>query len=214
MTELETEIPQAESDGLLAVTARTNTSIETDDFGLDKPISYRLVPPDAAWYASRIKFVSDSAKKAAGHLETQLISLLMSLDPDMTRTLSAIYVVAEPDDADRACALADADPCEFPDCINLEDTEGVLGCLWWSQCSIVLDVNAISRTAKEVVNDALANGYTLDEATEFDTGVYTTLTHEIYHLAAADPFMKLEDGEGAAEHYGIEAYEDWKYHRK
>lgn len=214
MTELETEILQAESNGLLAVTTRTRTSIETDDFELDKPIAYRLVPPDPAWYASRIKFVSDAAKKSASHLENQLVDLLMSLDPDMTRMLSAIYVVAEPEDADRACALTDADPCEFPDCVDLEDNEGVLGCLWWSQCSIILDANAISHTAKDVVDDALADGYTLDEATEFDTGVYTTLTHEIYHLAAADPFMELEDGEGAAERYGIEAYEDWKYHRK
>lgn len=211
--ELLDEIRRCEGERLLAITKETPTSVETDDFVLDKPIKYRLFVPDEAWYADKLKFVSESARRLGGHLAGPLASLLASLDPNMTRTLTAIYLTDGETDMDALCEAAGADPEEIPETVMQEGGDGSLGCLWYDRCAIILDLAAIRRTADEVC--AEADAY-MDPATEFDIGVQTTLTHEVYHLAAADPFLELEDeGEGSsedkAEKYGIEAYEAWKY---
>lgn len=209
------EIRKCEQDNLLAVTNETPASIETDDFVLDKPIKYRLFVPDEAWYAGRLRFVSESARRLGGHLAGPLASLLASLDPDMTRTLTEIYLVDGEADVDALCKTAGADPEEIPETVMQEDGDGALGCLWSDRCAIILDLAAIRQTADEVCTEADAY---INPATEFDIGVQTTLTHEVYHLAAADPFLELEsdgrDDEGDAERYGIDAYEAWKYGRR
>jgi len=206
------EIRKAEQDGILAITNETPESIETDDFELDKPFTYRLAAPGPAWYAERIKFVSDEARRLAGHLKNVLPDLLSSLDPDMTRTLTAVYMVAGYPDIDAMCKLAGTDPEEIPEMTMLEDGDGCIGCLWSMQSAIILDLLAIQNAADEVCRDG-----TMEPGTEFDIGVETTLTHEIYHLAAADPFLDLEgldNEELAAEEYGILAYEAWRFHAK
>lgn len=208
--ELVGAIEQAERDGILAVTGRSDGMIEVDDFQLDKRMAYRIVPPDGRWYGEALKFASDKAFSMAGHLKSRLVSLLCSLDPDMTRTLDRIYLVADAADLDAVARMAEAEPCELPDCIEPDGDDGSIGCLWGAYDSIILDLAAIRRAADEACADAAADGAYLDPATEFDIGVYTTLTHEIYHLAAADPFRHvLEDSEDAAESYGRNAYERW-----
>lgn len=206
------EIRKTEQEGRLAVTEETENSISTDDFDEDTVITYRLARPDRNWYADRIKYVSRKTEDLGGHLKSRLAELLVSLDPAMTRTLSAVYLVACQEDLPVMAEEAGAEEYEVPDCIDPDSPNGALGCLWWAYSSVILDLKRINEAAASVVEDAARDGAFMDLSTECDIGAYVTLTHEIYHLAQADPFMDgLPDGEDAAEQYGREAYETWKY---
>lgn len=201
-------IREAEADHQLAIVSWNQYAIATDDFDLDRYISYRLVKPSANWYARRIHFVSPEARRMAGHLKQRLVSLLLSLEPEMTLTLSGIYIVNGADDSETLCSLTDVELDELPDCVMAGEPNDCLGCLWGAQQAIIIDVHAIQTAVQRLGLEPWEN-----PRVEFDKGVFTTLTHEVYHLASANPFLGLQsdDEEAAAESYGIQAYTDWLY---
>lgn len=203
------EILKAQADHQLAIVSWNQYAITTDDFDLDRYISYRLVQPSANWYARRIHFVSPEARRMAGHLKQRLVSLLLSLEPEMTQTLSGIYIVNGADDSEALCALTDVELDELPDCVMAGEPDDCLGCLWGTQQAIIIDVRAIQTAVHNLRLEPWENS-----RVEFDKGVFTTLTHEVYHLASANPFLILpsDDEEAAAEAYGLKAYHDWLYH--
>lgn len=202
------EILKAQADHQLAIVSWNQYAITTDDFDLDRYISYRLVQPSVNWYARRIHFVSPEARRMAGHLKQQLASLLLSLEPEMTQTLSGIYIVNGADDSEALCALTDVELDELPDCVMTGEPDDRLGCLWGIQQAIIIDVHAIQTAVHNLGLEPWEN-----PRVEFDKGVFTTLTHEVYHLASANPFLirPSDDEEAAAEAYGIQAYTNWLY---
>lgn len=199
----------SQASGELAVTGITADYVHTDDFLDDREIRYRISPVTKSWAKSLFHAPSRKTAAMLRPIRDNLADMLSGLDEDMLRTVRGIWFVSSDADMETMLRKLGMEEWEAPGCID--PGHGCLGCHWFAQSLVVVDLAAIGNVAAEMARQAEAAGEYLNEASEFDAGVYVTVAHELYHAAESDPFLDLPAGEEEAERYGRDAYENWLY---
>ena len=201
------QIYDSDAKGELSIIDLSPTDVLTDDFEQDRRINYHLKAPTYKWLANRLCF-APGTEKYKEEYEHKIISLLLSIDPNMMTTLQYIFFVTNEDDIAFVCDKAEADYGDFPETIDFEEND-MLGCFWYQHSSIIINLTAIEKAVHEIADE--------DEyQKEFEIGLMTTLTHEIRHLGLSNMFLYIGDyppeeaEEEAVERWGLTAYENWK----
>ena len=136
------------------------------------------------WLEERI-LVTDSAKKCSRTVDPHALAeyLFHSVKKDFLQTLEHIVIMADVEADWDEINLEDwhgnriLDVCDLPD-------KDLLGIAWTQYQTVVINLDSIIRTAKEV-----CDSYGWDVDSEVNTGIVTTILHELVHLAQADPYL-------------------------
>lgn len=193
-----------ESDGELTVVDDTE--------GHDRAIRYtahdRITP---AWVEERI-LVTESAKQCRYTVNTKILAeyLTRVVPKDVLHTLEKIIIVTddEKDWEELFPQLEDRhgnpilEVCDLPD-------ETLVGYQWAMYQVVLINLKAIINAARE-----LWPMVGMMVKSEVNTGVCTTLLHELFHMAQNDPYAPEElfkglpkDPEQAAEAWAINTWE-------
>jgi hypothetical protein len=160
----------------LELVEQTDTDITCISYDEDidgKETSYHLAQPDKQWIRSRFLW-GPSCESDRTMWEDIMADVLSELPPQYLVVLNRIVVVRTEEDIAFVCNEMDVEEYEFPDTITLSDA---LGCLWWSQNSVVLDFAAIQKSLEEEEREY---GYT--DFWDEHAGIIVTLLHELRHL--------------------------------
>ena len=186
-TSLIDQIYDSEAREELAILDLSNTDVITDDFEQDRHITYHLKAPTYKWLADRLCFISGTEKYKAEY-EQKILSLLMSIDPNMLITLQYIFFVTKEDDVYDVCQKVEADPSEFPETIDFDENDQ-LGCFWYQYREF--EIGLMTTLTHEIRHLGLSNMF----------------------LYIGD-YPPEEAEEEAVERWGLTAYENWKANYK
>lgn len=200
--------------GIVEVLGRSNHDLLIFDYGEDpgeRKLNFHLSPPTPDWLRTRFVYGPSAAQYRS--YEDSIVSLLLSLDANMLINLRHIVFIHDESDISVVENQLGCEEMEsFPDM----DFDNILGCYWFAMSSIVISTQTIENCARELVEEAEAEGVYLSETTETDIGVLTTVAHEIRHLGLSNPYLPEDEypvnlnSEKAVENWGIEAFENWK----
>lgn len=137
--------------------------------------------------------------------------IFQAVDRHIIQTLEYIVIISDADrDWDELFPiLEDRHGNPILDCCDLPDN-GLLGIEWAEYQTVVINMDEIVRSAKEICGDGFGN---LD--TEVNIGIITTVLHELFHMAQNDPYAPEElfqglpkDPEAQAEAWAREVFEN------
>ena len=183
---------------------------DTEGYGRDiRYIVHDRITP--AWLEERI-LVTESAKQCRYTVNTKILAeyLTRVVPKDVLHTLEKIIIVTddEKDWEELFPQLEDRhgnpilEVCDLPD-------EGLVGYQWAMYQVVLINLKAIIDAARE-----LWPMVGMMVKSEVNTGVCTTLLHELFHMAQNDPYAPEElfkglpkDPEQAAEAWAINTWE-------
>lgn len=200
--------------GIVEVLSRSNHDLRIFDYGEDageRELNFHLSPPTPEWIQQRILY-GPSAERYK-YCEAEVVSLLMSIDPNMLVNLQHIIFIHDESDIP---VVVDTLHCEewesFPDSLF----DQCVGCYWFVKSSIVIFTKTIENCARDIVQDSESENIYLDLATEIDIGILTTVAHEIRHLGLSNPYLSEEKypaylaSESNVEAWGNEMFENMR----
>ena len=205
------ELFEAETKGILAIRTISDYDIVTDDFDEDRIINYHIGPITKTWLKERFLWCPETEGLQRIY-ETRLVDLLYRIDPMMFITLNRIIFIENENSIDKVCNQMNVDPDEWPSIIDF-DKNDKLGCHWYTQSSIIINMKAIAKTLGEMQDEYEHDGIYFDEPTEEWIGIATTLLHEIRHLGLSNPFLDpaayptSAESEHEVEKWAIEQFE-------
>ena len=181
---LRADIHHEEEDGVIIIMDESDSDITVDDLEERREINYHLTAPTAEWVASRFLW----APSISGDTETFskiLSKKLLRLDTNMFICLNRIIVLnAEDDDEEFILSKLDISDLDMP---NYYDS---LGLKWTYTNSIIINMTAIEKTAKALVDE----DEILDYGDECKWGFLVTLLHELRHLGLeANPYLPEDE---------------------
>lgn len=175
--------------GNLSVISNTTEEILTEDYKEERYISYHLAQPTHKWLKAKILWGS-SILGDLDAFSNRIADALLCIDPNMLICLNRICIISAAEDVEPICTAMGADPEEFPECIDSEESE-ILGCKWHAQNSIILNAAAIVKAAHQLV--AIDPSF-FQLKDEIATGFWMTLFHEIRHLGLeCNPFLPEDE---------------------
>lgn len=219
-----------ENENTLEIIRETDEDIFTVDYELDKDLSYHIVSPTKEWLKSKFIY-GQSVDPKYKNLENNICNLLLSIDQNMLINLNNIIFFGEDSDInqitdsiielDKSYDWKENQKIIFKDSLIeywpeiISNEHETIGCYWFCQNSIIIDVRAIEISSSEIVEENKKDGFFTDLASEILIGIYTTITHEIRHLGLENPFLPEDEypqslkTEEKVEQWGIEAYENF-----
>lgn len=173
-------------DNFIAIEQQDNVSISVYD-SMDGYLDgrrYTIRNPEhitKEWLSSII-LVSDKAKKLSPAIDKEkVVCYLDALDKNLLMTVRRICFITDEEDED--------------DSINQDElfSEGIeaghginddqVGITWWDMDVILINLKAIKDVSKELAYDEY------EFLREYNTGVLSTLVHEIRHTAQENPYL-------------------------
>lgn len=219
-----------ENEKTLEIIRETDEDIYTVDYELDKDLFYHIVPPTKEWLKSKFIY-GQSIDSKYKDLEDNICNLLLSIDQNMLINLNNIIFFGEESDInqiadsiinlDKSYDWEENQKIGFKDSLIeywpeiISDEHDIVGCYWYSQNSIIIDVRAIELSSSEIVEEDKKDGFNTNLANEILIGIYTTITHEIRHLGLENPFLPEDEyplslkTEEKVEQWGLEVYENF-----
>lgn len=202
---------EAEKKHILAIRTISDFDIVTDDFDEDRIINYHIAPVTKDWLKDRFIWC-DGTSDMQQTYETRLIDLLYKIDHKMLITLNKIIIIKDETSISYVCDYIKADEDEWPSVIDF-DTNDILGCHWWSQSCVIINISAIAKTLAEMQKEYDHDELYFDEPQEEWIGIATTLLHEIRHLGLFNPFLDMTayptsaESESEVEAWALEQFE-------
>lgn len=201
---------QGEEEHQLAIRSVSDEDILTDDFDSGRLLNYHLKQITEKWLSDRFLWLACSEAKKTH--ERAIIGLLMHVDRHMFINLNRIIVVDDENNIEEACAAINADAEEWPSCIDFDNCN-TLGCYWWSQSCVVINMKAINQSLDALQKEYETDGLYFDRCKEEWIGFATTLLHELRHLGLSNPYLDCAlypsdlESESAVEQWALEQFE-------
>lgn len=166
-------------------------TIETYDFEQDRNITYRLDKPTAEWLREITLVTKQAQTLVSKNTVNALLDMFVDIDSNMFTNLRHILFVTEhDDDLDEITAFMDVEACEV--CSYFD----YLGMFWYAESTIVINVECIAAAVKELTAECeplYGDASRTFAAQEFIIGLYTTMIHELRHLALKNPYLDEEE---------------------
>lgn len=139
------------------------------------------------WVEDRI-LVTESAKRSEFAVDPHALAeyLVRVVDMDILHDLEGIVVVADVGEDWDELQLEDRHGNRILDVCDLPD-DSLLGISWADYQIVVINLQTIIKTAKEICEDGFGN-----VEMEVNIGVVTTILHELFHMAQNDPYAPEE----------------------
>lgn len=188
----------------LDILSESENDILTYDYIQNREVNYHTVEPDAAWLEAMMYFtpaVTKSREMMTPLGQPSIISsILLRLDPNLFTCLRHIIFTTESeDDIDAIASHLNVEPCEVCDFADY------IGMFWYYQNAVVVNMTAILNSIRQMKTKIHLTD--TEAAEETVIGIYSTLVHELRHLALENPYLESnaypdsEKSEEAVEDY-------------
>lgn len=200
---------KSEGEDILWIDNETESSISVYDDVDGCSREYTITDPlriNSEWITDKI-IVTDSVQEI-GKINSNEIALWLDkyIDKNMYCTLKNIIFVNDTEKDYDFLANYNED---FHDMLETNDLPiDSIGLMWFSHQIVLINVGAIEQCTQEMVDDGEL--YENEKECTVNSGIITTLVHEIRHLAQSNPYLPEEilqqrdDDEIDAENYAIE----------
>lgn len=195
---LKQDIYEEDAAQTLAIREESDIDILVDDFENDKHINFHIVPPTEVWLAERFVWGPSFGEKTADWT-AYLSQYLMRIDPAMLVCLNHIIIIDGDQDVEPVVETLDTED-DFP---NMDGE--ILGCLWYYENNVVIDVAAIRDASRQLVSGD-PGAFALED--EMESGFLVTLLHVIRRLGLVCNIFLPED-EYPLPLQSNEAIEEW-----
>ena len=193
---------------LIQILEETDSKIcvydDFDGYGREYTITNPLTINEN-WIKEKI-IITKSVSKTGYIINTDLITkwLLENLDKNMYLTLENIVIMNDSEEDFDELPLIDEKFSELLEVNNLPD-ENLVGLMWYYYQIVFVNIGTIVNTTKEMLE--VGDLYEWEEKDTINSGIISTLVHEIRHLAQANPYLpedvlnQKSDDETDAEDY-------------
>lgn len=175
-----------------------------DSYGREYTIT-NPIKVNEEWLHEKI-IVTNSTSQTGYAINTNLIVkwLLKNVDKNMYLTLENIVFMNDSEKDFDELPLINK---KFYELLEINDlpNENLIGLMWYHYQIVFVNVGAIINTTKEMIEEG--DLYEWEEKDTINSGILSTLVHEIRHLAQANPYLPEDilnqntDDETDAENY-------------